>query len=333
MRGLILCAVLLGVALATEYDSAWAAWKLKYNKKYDNLVEESYRKQVWIQHAKEVALHNLEYDMGLHTYTQGMNEFVDMTGDEFRAQRLGYRMALSGELNFEETETLEPGTPATQDWTSAGYVTAVKDQGQCGSCWSFSTTGSSESACAILQGKSTLLSLSEQDLVSCDKTNGGCNGGNYFSAFTYFQQNGAVAESTYPYTSGNGVTGACITSKQSPVARKLTGHTATTPGSETALQNAVGNIGPCSVAIDASHSSFQRYTSGIYYEPACSSTNLDHAVLTVGYNADSQGQYWIVKNSWGTSWGQKGYIWMARNRNNNCGIATQPGYPTCSKTN
>lgn len=133
---------------------------------------------------------------------------------------------------------------------------------------------------------------------------------------------GIDTEASYPYTAKQGKChystaniGATISS-YSDVA-----HT------ETALLAASGTVGPISVAIDASHQSFQFYTSGVYYEPACSSTQLDHGVLVVGYGMSGSSAYWIVKNSWGPAWGQAGYIWMSRNRNNNCGIATQASYP------
>jgi cathepsin L len=144
------------------------------------------------------------------------------------------------------------------------------------------------------------------------------------NAFKYIIANGGIdTESSYPYTAKNGN---CRYSA-SNIGAKVSSYRDVSRGSESALQSAVGTVGPISVAIDASHASFQHYTSGVYYESACSSTSLDHGVLAVGYGQDGSSNYWIVKNSWGASWGTQGYINMAKDRNNNCGIATQASYP------
>ena len=199
-------------------------------------------------------------------------------------------------------------------------MSGVKDQGQCGSCWAFSTTGVVEGAFKIGGGSSSVLSLSEQELVSCDKTNYGCNGGWPIDAMSWLmKQGGLPSESNYPYTSGKTKTSGSCESGHKAVATLHKYHQVT-KYSESALETEVATVGPVSVCIDASHTSFQLYTSGVYNEPRCSQTNLDHAVLAVGY--DNSGGYWIVKNSWGTGWGQKGYIWMTKNGSNQCGIAS-----------
>jgi cathepsin L len=154
----------------------------------------------------------------------------------------------------------------------------------------------------------------------------GCNGGVIDWAFEYVQQNGGIdTDEAYPYT---GKQGTCSYQASNSVAT-CSGWYNVDSGNELALQQAVATVGPVAVAIDASQMSFQLYRSGVYSSSSCSSTNLDHAVLTVGYGTASNGQqYWLVKNSWGTSWGMNGYIEMARNQNNMCGIATEPSYPT-----
>ncbi|XP_069172629.1 digestive cysteine proteinase 1-like isoform X2 [Procambarus clarkii] len=171
-----------------------------------------------------------------------------------------------------------------------------------------------------------LVSLSEQQLVDCSGgtyKNLGCRGGLMTYAFNYIKATGADSGASYPYVA---VQGTCKFSVKN-IAATLTGYVSVTSKSESALKTAAGTIGPISVAIDASHSSFQFYKSGVYYEPACSSTSLNHGVLVVGYGTSPAGDYWIVKNSWGPGWGEAGYIKMARNKNNNCGIATLASYP------
>jgi len=208
----------------------------------------------------------------------------------------------------------------TVDWRSKGAVTGIKDQGQCGSCWSFATTGGIEGAHFLAKGN--LVSLSEQNLMDCSTAEGnaGCDGGNNEQAFSYVIKNkGIDTEASYPYTAKDG---SCHFSTGN-VGATISTYTRVQSGSEAALANAV-NGRPISVGIDASHNSFQLYKSGVYYEAACSTTALDHAVLVVGYGDN----YFLVKNSWGTSWGEAGYIQMSRGRNNNCGIASDPSYPS-----
>lgn len=215
--------------------------------------------------------------------------------------------------------------PKSIDWRLKGAVSEVKNQGRCGSCWSFAATGALESQQFLKSG--VLVSLSEQNLIDCSTSfgNEGCNGGNIESAFEYIRKNrGIDTEKTYPYEGKNQK---CrYKSKNSGAFDR--GYVNIIRGSEKKLQDAIASIGPIAVAIDASHFSFQHYRSGVYYEPKCSSSALDHAVLVVGYGVNSHGhEYYIVKNSWGITWGDKGYIKMARNRHNHCGIATDASYP------
>eukprot|EP00026_Physarum_polycephalum_P015010 Phypoly_transcript_15588.p1 GENE.Phypoly_transcript_15588~~Phypoly_transcript_15588.p1 ORF type:complete len:287 (+),score=60.12 Phypoly_transcript_15588:59-862(+) len=250
----------------------------------------------------------------------GLTVMADLTNAEYRQIYLGTHIKKAPGV-FQSKKVSDP---ASVDWRNSNAVTAVKNQGQCGDCWAFSTTGSVEGIHAISTGN--LVSLSEQNLMDCSSSygNNGCNGGLMDNAFQYIIANDGVdTEASYPY---QGVQGTCNYTT-SDVGATISSYTDVTSGDEGALEDAVAQQ-PVSVAIDASHESFQLYTSGVYYEPACSSTQLDHGVLAIGYGTQGSSDYWLVKNSWGTTWGIQGYIMMARNQNNNCGIATSASYPT-----
>jgi cathepsin L len=326
-----LCLLFVCVYSAPTFDATldapWALYKRVFDKQYASAEEEVTRRSSWESNVALIGQHNLEADLGLHTYTLGMNKYGDLTLKEFVKQMNGLNR--SSTVNFVGTcnQFVAPANfkrPDAVDWRTKGYVTGVKDQGQCGSCWAFSTTGSLEGQ--HFAKTQQLVSLSEQNLVDCSQKYGnqGCNGGLMDSAFKYIKENmGVDTEDAYPYQART------LTCRFD--AKKVG---ATDSGckdikqlSEEDLQDAIATVGPVSVAIDAAHSSFQLYKSGVYNEPACSQQSLDHGVLAVGYGSLSGQDYYIVKNSWGLSWGNQGYIWMSRNKNNQCGIATMSSYP------
>lgn len=320
-----LVAVGMALPLDSDLDSEWQAYKSYHTKTYSS-SEENLRRLIWEENLKRVALHNLEAAMGKHTYTLAMNEFADLSGEEFAKIVLGScvipKRNSTGAATFLKSPFIQ--VPTSVDWRDKNMVTPIKDQKQCGSCWAFSTTGSLEGQHSKKMGK--LVSLSEQQLVDCSGKFGnmGCMGGLMDNAFRYIKANGGIdTEASYPYEARDGP----CRFKPADIGATVAGYTDVPEGDEAALTQAIAAVGPISVAIDASHFSFQLYHTGVYYEKRCSPTRLDHGVLAVGYGTeDGQDFYW-VKNSWGLSWGQKGYIKMARNRNNNCGIATQSSYP------
>lgn len=325
-----LVGVFAAPALDPELNDHWEAWKNWHRKSYAQR-EEGWRRMVWEKNLRKIELHNLEHSFGKHSFRLGMNHFGDKTNEEFRQIMNGYKMK-PGVKKTRGSLWLEPNfleVPRKVDWREHGYVTPVKDQGQCGSCWAFSTTGALEGQHFRKTGK--LVSLSEQNLVDCSKPEGneGCNGGLMDQAFQYVKNNGGIdSEDSYPYLGTDD-----RSCQYDPMynAANDTGFVDLPSGKERAMMKAVASIGPVSVAIDASHQSFQFYESGIYYEADCSSTDLDHGVLVVGYGFEKEDmdgkKYWIVKNSWSAQWGDQGYILMARDRNNNCGIATASSYP------
>ncbi|CAN7986498.1 unnamed protein product, partial [Ixodes hexagonus] len=235
----------------------------------------------------------------------------------------GSKVARQGLTYLEPADIDDAAFPKDVDWRTKGAVTAVKDQKRCGSCWAFSATGALEGQHFLKTGK--LVSLSEQNLVDCshDLGNNGCMGGLMDGAFLYIKNSGGIdTEESYPYT---GKAGQCVFNKTN-VGATDTGFVVIQPGSETQLKKAVAMVGPVSASIDASSPSFQFYSKGIYDDPYCSTETLDHGVLVVGYGTMDGKDYWLVKNR-RVSWGQEGYTLMSRNKDNQCGIASNASYP------
>jgi len=346
MKVFVLCAVIGFAASAPlgeeEYNSLWTQFKADHAKTYATTEEHDGRFSVFKDNVDFIISHNSRSED--HGYTVGINQFADMTRTEFKNVMLKYQAERKKANPVKVLD--ETATPDSVDWTTKGAVTPVKNQGQCGSCWAFSTTGSVEGAYQIATGK--LLSFSEQELVDCAGSYGnqGCNGGLMDDGFKYIEAKGDALESTYSYT---GKTGTCSSSKQSDAAikaGKVTSFNDVTSKSESQLMAAVAK-GPVSVAIEADQSGFQFYKTGVF-SGTCG-TKLDHGVLVVGYGTDSGKDYWKVKNSWGTTWGQEGYILLARGGKNStstgrkllggggggsdeCGILMQPSYPVVSSS-
>ncbi|KAF5957360.1 hypothetical protein HYC85_004585 [Camellia sinensis] len=284
-------------------------------------------------------------------YKLKLNKFADMTNHEFKSTYAGsnvkhHRMLWgipkgNGTFIYEKVDMVPPSV----DWRKKGAVTGVKDQGQCGSCWAFSTVVGVEGINQIKTKK--LVSLSEQELVDCDNNeNAGCNGGLMDLAFEFIKRKGGITtEENYPY---NAADGTCDVSKENHPVVSIDGHENVPANDEDALMKAAANQ-PISVAIDAGGSDFQFYSEANYFVSfveyyiwqgvftgGCG-TELDHGVAIVGYGTTLDGtKYWIVKNSWGTEWGEKGYIRMQRgisDKEGLCGIAMEASYPIKSSSN
>lgn len=266
------------------------------------------------------------------TVTLGQNKFTHLTFDEFKdAVHVGIKRP--GFLRGERADFIHKAPtgltlPASVDWSTTPAVSAVKDQGNCGSCWSFSTTGAIEGAYYIKTGLAG--NFSEQVLVSCDTTgNSGCNGGWMDYAFSWVKKQGGITtEVQYPYVSGtSGASGSCKSGTYTNVAgTAVTSYTDVATGDVNALMSAVAQQ-PVSIAIEADQLVFQSYKSGVI--TANCGQNLDHGVLLVGYGTDSNNiPYWKVKNSWGPSWGLNGYVLIERSSADLCGVLDAPSFPT-----
>jgi hypothetical protein len=310
--------------LRVDVQPSFEEWCAKFGKCADFSAEEHVnRASIYADNVAYIDAHNAKFAAGKSTFDMGVNEFSALTHEEFKAINLGPKMPLRNQTNIEILPIVKnlAGTEDSVDWRAKGAVTPVKNQGQCGSCWSFSTTGSTEGRVQIATGK--LISLSEQQLMDCSTAEGdhSCQGGLMDDAFQYIIKNGGIdTEEDYPYQMRNE---ACNTEKEARHAATITAFKDVERNNEAQLAAAVAQ-GPVSVAIEADQRAFQSYRSGIL-SAACG-TKLDHGVLVVGYGDG----YWIVKNSWGASWGMDGYIQLARGTGSpsgECGIAMQPSYP------
>jgi len=325
MKSLLLLTLLAATTQALLLDTEWESFKLKFGKQYRSVEEHQYRKDAFADNLVFVERHNNEHALGLHTFTVGINKFSDMSGDEFKKQYLS-PIPLTQTPPQKIKSGVKGDWPDSINWVEKGYVTGVKDQDDqdgkyvaCAACWAFSATGTMEAAHYGKTGQ--LVSLSEQNLVDCatEGPNAGCSGGYPLIGIQHVIWSGGIeSEVDYPFRAENE---ACKFNRAN-VSATFTNVNGITRYDEDELTYGVGNFGPFSTCIDATGQAFMQYRSGIYSNPDCSIDYLDHAVLTVGYGTENGQDFWLVKNSWGTYWGDEGYFKMARNAKNMCGIAS-----------
>jgi len=302
------------VTLNSGVTDAFGRFMKEYGKSYDSVEEYAKRLGVFAENMERVAKMNAEHVLINGEAVFGVTKFSDLTPEEFKATYLTYRP--SNRTRNVKDPVIEGPIANDIDWVSKGAVTPVKDQGRCGSCWAFSATAAIESY-AKLSGKYGLEVLSAQQINSCDKRDGGCNGGNTETAYEYVKGAGGIERnSDYPYTSGGGSTGSCKF-QSSKIAVTISGYHSVSRG-ESALKNAL-NDGPASLCLAAS--SWQTYRGGIL---ARCDNQVDHCVQGTGYSGSS---YWRIRNSWGTSWGESGFIRLAQG-SDLCKVSDDTTYPT-----
>lgn len=318
--------VALGVCKGeSDVSKAFEDFVAKFHKTYANDEERQHRQEIFAENLKYIEKHNAEK----HSYQLGVTEFADKKPHEFHLDHVGCMtksqkpwssLPYLGRAEFKAGAKL----PSSIDWVSKGAVTDPKNQGKCGSCWSFSTTGALEGAWQIASGK--LVSLSEQQLMDCAKNgNMGCQGGSMDLAFSYLEKHDVCSEDSYPYLAAQGTCHQTNCTKVVPQG-SITGFKDVSAKDMDALMQAVSQQ-PVSVAIEADQMAFQLYKGGILTQEC--GTKLDHGVLVVGYGTENGVNYWKVKNSWGAEWGENGYIRMKRGvpKDGESGIKDQPSYP------
>ncbi len=310
------------------YEKEFYEHMTKHNLKIKDGKEFLQRLAIFADNFDVIEKHNANSSK---TYTFGLNQFSHLTYDEWLAEvKLGVKvpnLRRSPDGLVHSAPADASANPSSVNWVTAGAVTAVKNQGNCGSCWSFSTTGALEGAYQIKYN--SLVSFSEQELVSCDinGNDAGCSGGWMDDAFTFVKNNGGLTtEAAYPYTSGTtGKNGACVTTGYTNNANVAPhSYTDVQTGSVTALESALVKQ-PVSIAIQANQPAFQHYSGGVL--TGTCGQRLDHGVLAVGYGTEGGNDYWLVKNSWGPTWGENGYIKILKSSADLCGVLDAPSYP------
>ncbi|XP_024533602.1 low-temperature-induced cysteine proteinase [Selaginella moellendorffii] len=330
-----MCAAAMAGSSDSDLSGEYASWCAKFGKECASSNSLGDRRfETFKENFRYIEEHNRA---GKHSYRLGLNQFSDLTSEEFRQRFLGLRPDLidSPVLKMPRDSDIEEGfqnvdLPASVDWRKHGAVTAPKDQGSCGGCWAFATTGAIEGINQIVTGQ--LMSLSEQELIDCDKkADKGCDGGLMENAYQFIVENGGLdTETDYPYHASESH---CNMKKLNSRVVAIDGYEAIPDGDEQALLRAVAKQ-PVSVAIEGASKDFQHYASGVFTGHC--GEEINHGVLIVGYGTEDGLDYWIVKNSWAATWGDGGFVKMQRNtgkRGGLCSINTLASYPVKSGGN
>jgi cathepsin L len=318
MKFLVALAVLFVAVNAVTIEEKWTSFKATHLKEY-HPKEEQKRLATFQENLKRIEEHNAKYESGEVSYYYTITKFADLTGEEFMSlmnSQLSKKPNLTSTSRFVIDSLTD--VPVDIDWRLKGAVLPIKNQGSCGSCWAFSTTGALEGQLAIKTGQQQ--ALSEQQLVDCSTQNSGCGGGWMDWAFNYVKESGICSEESYPYTAVEEI---CKQSQCQSVISTLQGFI-DIDTDENALKAAVGTVGPVSVAVAATIE-WQLYGGGLLDLPDCNSIDVNHGVLVVGYGQDGS-DYWIIKNSWGLEWGEEGYIRLFRG-SNQCHVSEIASYP------
>uniref|UniRef100_A0A224XJ52 Putative cathepsin l n=1 Tax=Panstrongylus lignarius TaxID=156445 RepID=A0A224XJ52_9HEMI len=329
MKILLILFLLMPSTYARRYSlqdlAEWQDFKTAYGKAYSD-ADDPMRMEIYFRNKDYVYNYNILNIKGITAQTLRLNHYGEMYPPEYRAIVNSFNQSLIPEVRSNEIFKTPNSIhlPDSIDWREKGAVSEIKDQGQCGACWAFSAIGAIEGQYFMKTGK--LVTLSEQNIIDCSKDygNSGCKSGTMNGAFKYINKNGGInPETTYPYEAQE--SDSC--KFQTKDAIKIKGYVDIPEGDENALKAAVAFVGPISAAMDARQLSFQFYASGIYHEPNCKVNRLNRGVLIVGYGTENDQDYWLVKNSCSTIWGQDGYMKVARNKHNHCGIASAASYP------
>jgi cathepsin L len=341
----LLCSVCTPLSCAILLDRenppaaySFADYASDFNKTYTGSEHRSRAETTFLRHLALIRQHNADPEV---SWFAGVNEFTDWTPEEFKAMRTGTtKHAAMSALRASSHATMEPTVdlPQSIDWRTKNVVTPPKNQGGCGSCWAFSATETLESAVAIATGK--LFVLSPQEIVSCSPNpdhcggSGGCQGSTQQLAFNYTMSAGIVTESDYPY---QGMTGTCSKSKSAKPVAGIKGYVTVPPNNYTAFANAIATKGPISITVAAGSMGWQMYSRGVFGGGLLGKCGfeLDHGVQAVGFGTDGNKQYWLVRNSWGASWGEKGYMRMRRYGEGKepCGVDNAPADGIACKGN
>ncbi|XP_069088993.1 cathepsin K-like [Pleurodeles waltl] len=305
-RLVALLASMLSCALAAEFlETEWQSWKARHERKYESDEEEVLRRERWEETWKKVTEHNKLADQGKKSYRMAMNHFADRTPYELKSMSCLRVPAVRQSGKSKYSDVSLKSLPPQVDWRDQRCVTAIKDQGRCGSCWAFAAVGSLESRHCIKTGE--LFEMSEQELVDCDQEDGGCCGGFPYSAFRFISQHGIMPSKKYKY---KGRDGSCRLRHSKTVPMNMSKFYEL--NGEDSMAAAVAYDGPITVGFAVTNT-FYYYSEGIYEEEDCPDAN--HAIIIVGYGEENHEDYWIIKNSWGHYWGDRGYAKVRRNAN------------------